>query len=194
MSLKHYILGWIAAAPIHGYELKKRYQQFIDPSGSLNDAKLYPLLRDLERDGLIEKRLQHSESGPARKVLHVTPKGRREFRAWLESPAGEDYDGRPLYDFFRAFPLLTKFPFFARLKPDQVVAKLAAQRALHEGRIAEFRQARVKMLEKGLEAPKLQTIDFGIRLEQAKLDWIERMIVDYGGTRRTARRTRERKT
>lgn len=193
MSLKHYILGWIAARPIHGYELKKRYQQFIDPSGSLNDAKLYPLLRDLERDGLIEKRLQHSESGPARKVLHVTPKGRREFRAWLESEAGESYDGRPQYDFFRSFPLLTKFPFFARLKPDQVAAKLAAQRALHEGRIAEFRAARTKMQEKGLEAPKLQALDFGILLEQAKLDWIERMIADYGGTRRPARRTKEPK-
>ena len=194
MSLKHYILGWIAARPIHGYELKKRYQQFIDPSGSLNDAKLYPLLRALEQDGLIEKRLEDSAAGPARKMLHVTPKGRREFRAWLESPAGESYEGRPLYDFFRAFPLLTKFPFFAKLKPDQVVAKLAAQRALHEERIAEFRAARIAMREKGLEPPKLQALDFGIRLEEAKLDWIEQMIADYGGTMRQAGRTKERKS
>ncbi|MCC6751648.1 MAG: PadR family transcriptional regulator [Deltaproteobacteria bacterium] len=176
MSLPHYILGWLAASPTHGYELKKRYREFINPDEKLGDAKLYPLLKELERQGLVEKRLEDTGTGPARKVVHVTEAGRAEFLRWLTSSEGEDYEGRPPFDFFRAFPFLTKYPFFRPLGRKALAGKLQAQLALHRQRLEGYLSTRERMREKGLSEPKLQALEFGILLEEAKLTWLERAL------------------
>lgn len=180
MSTKHLILAWIKKHPSHGYVIKKRYQEFINPSETLNDAKLYPLLREMEEEGLITKELEEAGAGPARKNIMITDKGVAEFKAWLESDSFETMDRRPRYDFFRAFPFLTKFSFFYELDRKTIARKMEAQMLLHREKLADFVQAREKMTGKGLEPCKIQTIDFGIMLEETMLRWLEDMAEYYG--------------
>lgn len=182
MGTKQLILAWIKKNPSsHGYSIKKNYQQFINPSESLNDAKLYPLLREMEDEGLITRRLEEAEAGPARKTLEITPEGEAAFIGWLESDDGETSERRPRYDFFRAFPFLTKFCFFYELGEEEVAAKLDKQRELHAGKLDDYTLAREKMVEKGLESQKIQAIDFGIMLERTILEWLEQTSGRYGG-------------
>src|SRR5512136_2048113 len=70
------ILTLLAEQPRHGYEI----EQVIEERGmrewtELGFSSIYYLLKKLERDGLIESRLEEAQRGPARKVYHLTPAG-----------------------------------------------------------------------------------------------------------------------
>jgi DNA-binding PadR family transcriptional regulator len=184
MSTKHLLLAWVKKNPSHGYIIKKRYQEFINPDESLNDAKLYPLLKEMEDKGLIARELEATESGPARKTISITERGSALFEEWLESDEGETLDKRPRYDFFRAFPFLTKFVYFYELDRKTAAGKIAAQQGIHRAKLQDFTDAREKMIEKKLEPTKIHAIDFGIMLEETILRWLDDVSADYDRGRR----------
>jgi PadR family transcriptional regulator AphA len=179
MSTKQMILGLIKKRPTHGYVLKKHYQEFVNPDEKLNDAKLYPLLREMEADGLVTRRTEDTDSGPSRKVISITKKGAQAFDEWLASERAEGYSPRPRYDFFRAYPFLTKYTFFYNLDDATALEKIEGQLPLHQARLDDYRLARQKMVEKGLETCKLQALDFGIMFEETIIRWLEQVAGSY---------------
>jgi PadR family transcriptional regulator AphA len=172
VSIKYLILGWIRKCPTHGYSIKKCFQEFINPDQKLNDAKLYPLLREMEQEGLVEKEVEEKEVGPSRKIIKITEKGTEEFEKWLAGDDGETNAGRPRYDFFKALPFLVKFNFCYELDEESILHKINTQRLIHERKQKDFLEARQKMIEKKLETNKIQIIDFGISLEKTILSWL----------------------
>lgn len=188
MSAKHLILGWIKNFPSHGYMIKKCYQEFINPAQKLNDAQLYPLLREMEEEGLVKREIENRVSAPSRKIIKITKRGEAEFENWLRSNSGETYEDRPRYDFFRAFPFLGKFAFFYELDSTAIVKKLSEQHAIHSAKLDDFRQAKKEMKEKGLQRCKIQAIDFGIKLEETILMWLEEMLRYYRKNKSKTRR------
>jgi DNA-binding PadR family transcriptional regulator len=194
MSTKDLILGWIIRCPIHGYGLKKHYQEFINPDERLNDAKLYPMLRQMEEEGLITRETEDREDGPSRKILKPTEEGREAFARWLESEESEDLSSRPRYDFFRAFPFLSKFSFFYELDDETALAKLERQAVMHRAKLEDFETARGKMVEKGLEHCKIRAIDFGMMLEHTILEWIDDTSKEYRRPAKTAGRAKRNKS
>lgn len=66
-------LKLLTLAPQHGYALISalRARGFVKAQG----GTLYPLLRTMEEDGLVESRWEVDGSGPARKVFHATDRG-----------------------------------------------------------------------------------------------------------------------
>lgn len=178
MATKHLILAWIKKNPSHGYVIKKCYRDFINPDENLSDAKLYPLLREMEQEGLITRHTEDRESGPSRKIISITEKGEAAFDDWLRSDRAEGLGPRPRYDFFRAFPFLVKFSYFNYLDPATALEKIEAQRESHAARLADYERAREKMIAKGLADCKVQALEFGIMQEETVLRWLERM-ADY---------------
>ena len=77
------ILCLIAEKPRHGYQI----EQIIEARGmrdwtEVGFSSIYYLLKKLKEDGLIESRPEPAEGrGPARKVYHISRKGRKE---WLQ--------------------------------------------------------------------------------------------------------------
>jgi len=70
------ILTLVAEQPRHGYEI----EHVIEERGmrewtEVGFSSIYYLLKKLERDGLIESRLEETQRGPARKVYRLTPAG-----------------------------------------------------------------------------------------------------------------------
>ena len=70
------ILTLVAERPRHGYEI----EQVIAERGmrewtEIGFSSIYYLLKKLERDGLIEGKLEEAQRGPARKVYRLTPPG-----------------------------------------------------------------------------------------------------------------------
>jgi len=70
------ILTLVAERPRHGYEI----EQLLEERGmrewtEVGFSSIYYLLKKLERDGLIESRLEETQRGPARKVYHLTSAG-----------------------------------------------------------------------------------------------------------------------
>jgi len=72
--LRHYILHRIAQRPVHGYEVIQDIGSRTEGAWRPGAGSLYPILKKLESEGLIE-----TEAGPreeaTRRVYHITPKG-----------------------------------------------------------------------------------------------------------------------
>ena len=77
------ILSLIVEKSRHGYEI----EQVIEERGmrdwtEVGFSSIYYLLKKLEKDGLVEGRIEQAAGrGPARKVYHITPAGGEALRA-----------------------------------------------------------------------------------------------------------------
>lgn len=132
MALRHIVLGLLADRPDHGYGIKQRISPGLPREELINDGVLYPLLRQMEEGGLIRGREEQAR-GRRRRVFSATAAGRREFRRWLRSDADEG--DAPGYLLYAQHPLV-KLLFAAHLSPAEVEAKIAAQQARVEHRLA----------------------------------------------------------
>lgn len=85
----HVILGLLAFAPQHGYQMLECFgdSACLGQIWRLNASQLYNTLKRLERDGLISGQSAPSESGPPRTIYHLTETGRAQLLDWLHAPA-----------------------------------------------------------------------------------------------------------
>ena len=76
------VLALIARAPQYGYQLATALADLGKPLAA-SEGTLYPLLRRLQRDGLVEATWQESRDGPPRKYYHLSPDGERLLQSQL---------------------------------------------------------------------------------------------------------------
>lgn len=88
MSIRHAILGILTERPMHGYGLKRAFDDRVSPLWGLSTGQIYQTLAALERSALVVGRGERRGRRVARRVYSVTESGRREFLSWLrEEPA-----------------------------------------------------------------------------------------------------------
>jgi DNA-binding PadR family transcriptional regulator len=172
--MKQAILGFLVDQPMHGYELKRKLSPALPRERRMNDGVLYPLLRRMEAEGLVRKRVERGATGRDRNVFHATARGRREFDRWLRS-SGEEAD-EATYDFLVGHPFLTKCLFFARLDPDEVERKLAAQLEDSTRKLETFRAIRKGMVARDVDPYRIAVLDLGIAQQKERLRWLKRMV------------------
>ena len=81
------MLGLLAEEPLHGYEVKSRFERMLGGTWEVNIGQVYATLQRLERDGLIEA---SGARGDRNKLAYrATEAGRREFEDWLAYPDQE---------------------------------------------------------------------------------------------------------
>ena len=165
------ILGFLIDEPRHGYDLKRVLSPALGRDRQLNDGVLYPLLAKLTRDGWVRRSIER-EGGRARHVYAATARGRREFAAWLATAVDEEDE--VTYDFLVGHPFLAKCIFFARLRPAARRAKLTAQRAAAEAKLASFRSIRAGMVERRVDPFRVAVLDLGIAQQREKIRWLRR--------------------
>jgi PadR family transcriptional regulator PadR len=82
------ILEILSQQPSHGYAIARDIEQQSDQALQLKEGSLYPALRVLEGDGLIESEWEIQPSGPARKIYRLTAAGHAELsrrkQAWQQ--------------------------------------------------------------------------------------------------------------
>jgi transcriptional regulator len=80
------ILKTLALEPLHGYGIGVRLQQISRGVFQVNGGSLFPALRRLERDGLIQGEWRVTENNRRARYYRLTPSGRaalkRETREW----------------------------------------------------------------------------------------------------------------
>ncbi|HEY7982805.1 MAG TPA: PadR family transcriptional regulator, partial [Ktedonobacterales bacterium] len=54
MSLKFGTLGLLTEAPLHGYQVKQRFEALLGGTWEVNIGQVYSTLQRLERDDLVE--------------------------------------------------------------------------------------------------------------------------------------------
>ncbi|MGC1119701.1 MAG: PadR family transcriptional regulator [Candidatus Methanofastidiosia archaeon] len=71
--------------PLYGYLIWKKMEARKNGKVSLKQGTIYPVLRTLQKEGLLESEIRASDSGPARKYYWITAKGEETLRIWKES-------------------------------------------------------------------------------------------------------------
>ncbi|MEW6721903.1 MAG: PadR family transcriptional regulator [Candidatus Micrarchaeota archaeon] len=84
-----FLLWYISKHRAHGYELIKRLEEE-EGARVITASHLYPILKNMTRQGLIAQK-REMRGRRARKVYHITPKGREALRG-----AKKCLHGKPL--------------------------------------------------------------------------------------------------
>lgn len=174
MSLKHALLGFLNYGPHTGYELKKVFDISVAHFWHAELSQIYPTLKALETEDLVEMHVDVQADRPNRKVYSITDDGRRELIEWLGTPAEADQVREPL---------LIKLFFGSSLwKPDLLAVlhkradnlRQAAAKGQH-GCEAVRGLARVIGLEREGLFWEL-TMDAELKHSEAALEWTEEAI------------------
>jgi DNA-binding PadR family transcriptional regulator len=87
MSLKFGILGLLTEQPLHGYDVKVRFEDLLGGAWEVNIGQIYSTLQRLERDGLVEPAEARGDRGKL--PYRLTEAGRGALDAWLEQPESQ---------------------------------------------------------------------------------------------------------
>ena len=80
------VLGILTNGPMAGYDIKRNYDKGPSHFWREGFGQIYPILRKLTTEGLVEKRVEFHEGKPARKLYELTDKGWQTLREWLAVP------------------------------------------------------------------------------------------------------------
>src|SRR6266849_11152966 len=84
VSLKYGLMGLLAEEPLHGYEVKNRFEAMLGGTWEVNIGQVYTTLQRLERDGLVRPVGPRGDRG---KLLYeLSPEGQKALKQWLAQP------------------------------------------------------------------------------------------------------------
>jgi len=128
MSLRYGILGLLAEQPLHGYEVKTRYEALFGGTWELNIGQVYTTLQRLERDGLVDAVGERGDRGKQRYGL--TDAGQVALQHWLQDPEDEPQQLRQA--------IYLKLLLITRLANGNLEELLARQRRVYLQRLKDL--------------------------------------------------------
>lgn len=153
------LLGLLHDGPMTGWDLMARAADRIGNFWTLTQSQVYRELTRMTEQELVSV----GEPGPRdRKPYTITQAGRAAFAEWVDTdPAGDQV----------RVPLLLTINFADHLSPARLAEIIAGQRSWHARRLAEYRRHEAEISD----PRRLATLRFGIRHEQAALDWFDEL-------------------
>lgn len=70
--------------PMYGYQVAKLLEAGSEEMPMIKQGALYPVLRSLEKNGLLASEVEPSVSGPPRRYYTITDMGQEALKDWLE--------------------------------------------------------------------------------------------------------------
>jgi DNA-binding PadR family transcriptional regulator len=86
MSLRFALLALLSSRPMTGYDIAKQFSQSVAHVWHAPDSQIYPELKRMERDGLLEAETVPWGPKGRKTEYHVTDAGLAAFRDWLAQP------------------------------------------------------------------------------------------------------------
>jgi DNA-binding PadR family transcriptional regulator len=86
MSLRYALLAILRVGPLSGYDLQKQFSLSVGHLWHAPDSQIYPELRKMQTQGLIEGEDQARGQRGTRRVYHVTDAGEQAYLQWMQSP------------------------------------------------------------------------------------------------------------
>lgn len=87
-GLREAILGLLSIRPMSGYDVRRSYERALQRIWYAPIGQVYPTLRRMERQGLLESEIHVQTSRPNRKIYRLTAAaGHAALMEWLSRPA-----------------------------------------------------------------------------------------------------------
>jgi len=129
MSLRYALLAILRVGPLSGYDLAKQFAQSVGHVWHAPDSQIYPELRKMETEGLVEGEQQARGERGHRRLYHVTPEGDAAYLAWMATPL----DYQRVRD-----PAHLRAAYLEATTPDAARAFLVAHRAQWQGELEQW--------------------------------------------------------
>lgn len=72
-----------AKEPLYGYQIAKQVGSGGNDVAMMKQGSLYPVLRSLEKHGLLMSTVEPSLAGPPRRYYQITDEGRQTLEEWI---------------------------------------------------------------------------------------------------------------
>ncbi|MBW2280705.1 MAG: PadR family transcriptional regulator [Deltaproteobacteria bacterium] len=162
------VLGFLTLGPMSGYDIKKLVEDSVENFWSESFGQIYPALRRLTEEGLIEKAEGASEGGRPRHVYSINDRGREAHAAWLREPT----DPPPV-----RIELLLKLFFGARADPATNRQQILAYREQMVRDLDRYRSITARLHRERADADDLPywllTLRFGEHDRAAHIAWCD---------------------
>jgi DNA-binding PadR family transcriptional regulator len=174
-----FVLGELMDGPHHGYSLREILSRMLGPFRQISWGVLYPLIRQLEREGLIVQNEESSASGAGasnskqRKSYRITESGRKQFYALMQEQ-GEYTPDYPEY-------FIIKLNNFDHITREQQLAILWHYQGYLQA-LNFYGQSGQQYVSSNPAVPDsqrphiLRTISYRMCSVQAEISWIEQEI------------------
>lgn len=158
------VLGLVSVRPRAGHELTGYAERSVGNFFPLTRSHVYSELERLSGLGLLAATEVPQERFPTKRVYAITAAGEDVLREWLEeSPVGSERQ-RNLF--------LVRVFFADRMAPARLEAILAEYESQARARRDRLRDVVERLEDRPQAVFRRATAMFGVRREQAKLDWL----------------------
>lgn len=83
---RYAILSILSKKPMSGYDIRKLLTNIALFYWSENNAQIYPMLKQLESEGLLHSAIDEKSGARQRRLYHITNLGLQTLREWLTTP------------------------------------------------------------------------------------------------------------
>ncbi len=169
MLAQFVILGLLKDRPMHGYEIKQRFEHISGLFWKVSYGSLYPALRKLSAEGYIFQQ-PAPEDHAGRKVFHLTESGQDALLAWLREAGNFDELNRNSRNEFML--RLTFFTYLPKIEAlDLVNRRLGNIRRKLDELVAKTDEIR-RRNEKG-DYYRRAMLDYIVRSVRTEMNWLE---------------------
>jgi len=161
------LLGLLSLRPMSGYDLRQLIPQSIGHFWSESYGQIYPSLKRMTAEKLLDKKTERGKGRPDRHVYSLTESGREELRGWLRAPVELRNVARN--------ELLLKVFFGTQVAPEEVRKHVETLREEAELERAEHAGIVRHLKKSSANNPQLpywlMTVNMGRHEVNAKLAW-----------------------
>jgi PadR family transcriptional regulator, regulatory protein AphA len=129
MSLRYALLALLTSQPMTGYDVYKHFESSVGYVWHAPDSQIYPELRRMERDGLLEGVEEPWGKKGRKKRYHITPQGVAAFREWINTDLEYARERDPIH---------LKTAYLEWAEPEAARAQMRAHIAYHSSRIRQW--------------------------------------------------------
>ena len=164
MSLKYGLLGLLVEEPLHGYEVKNRFEAMLGGTWEVNIGQVYTTLQRLERDGLVRPAGERGDRG---KLLYeISDSGRKALNEWLAQPESGPQELRE--------DIYVKLLLAARLANGDLGPLLSRQKRAYLQRLRDLNQLEARAKKDG-RTDLARLVRGALLHTEAYIKWIDEL-------------------
>ncbi|MBO0684435.1 MAG: PadR family transcriptional regulator [Candidatus Dormibacteraeota bacterium] len=165
MSLRFGVLGLLSEEPMHGYEVKSRFEAMLGGSWEVNIGQVYATLQRLERDGLVEAAGERGDRGKL--AYQISAEGRAALADWLAEP---DWGPQQLRE-----EIYVKLLLAGRLANGDLAPLLGRQRRAYLQRLRDLNRLEERASREG-RRDLVRLVRGALLHTEADLNWIDELL------------------
>ena len=171
LSLKYGVLGLLKEEPLHGYEVKSRFEAMLGGTWEVNVGQIYTTLQRLERDGLVRPVGARGDRG--KQTYELSPEGRKALDQWLGEPESGPQQLRE--------DIYVKLLLAARIANGDLRGMLARQKRSYLQRLRDLNRVEERARRDG-RVDLARLVRGALLHTEADLKWIDELASERFGT------------